>query len=93
MAFVVLASLVCVFFLSKPISAYLMGEGYARSVGVNISLFRTLLVLLSLSLIHILCSSIDWIISFTFVGCNKLRILEREKLCKGQHGKKHWITI
>lgn len=47
MAFVVMASLACVFLLSKPISAYLMGEGYARSVGVNISLFRTLLVLLS----------------------------------------------
>lgn len=47
MAVVVLASLACTFFLSKPISAYLMGEGYARSVGVNIPLFRTLLVLLS----------------------------------------------
>lgn len=47
MAVVVLVSLACTFFLSKPISAYLMGEGYARSVGVNIPLFRTLLVLLS----------------------------------------------
>ncbi len=36
-----------VFLLSKPISAYQMGESYARNMGVNIQLFRTLLVLLS----------------------------------------------
>lgn len=37
----------CVFFMSKPISAYQMGEAYARNMGVNIRLFCALLVLLS----------------------------------------------
>jgi len=36
-----------VFFMSKPISAYQMGEAYARNMGVNIQLFRSLLVVLS----------------------------------------------
>lgn len=36
-----------VFFMSKPISAYQMGEAYARNMGVNIPLFRSLLVVLS----------------------------------------------
>lgn len=36
-----------VFFMSKPISAYQMGESYARNMGVNIQLFRALLVILS----------------------------------------------
>ena len=44
---VVLAALVCVFLLSKPISAYQLGEGYARSMGVNITAFRAVLILLS----------------------------------------------
>ena len=44
---VVLAALVCVFLLSKPISAYQLGEGYARSMGVNITAFRVVLILLS----------------------------------------------
>ena len=44
---VVLVSLVCVFLLSKPIGAYQLGEGYARSMGVNITAFRVVLILLS----------------------------------------------
>ena len=47
MAVVVLASLWAVFLLSKPISAFQMGEAYARSVGVNLPLFRAALVVLS----------------------------------------------
>ena len=35
------------FFLSKPISAYQLGEAYAQSMGVNIKTFRVLLILLS----------------------------------------------
>ena len=35
------------FLLSKPMGAYLHGEGYASSVGVNIKLFRVLLMLLA----------------------------------------------
>lgn len=47
MAVVVLAVGICVFFLSKPISAYQMGEAYARNLGLNTRLFRMTLVLLS----------------------------------------------
>lgn len=36
-----------VFLMSKPISAYQMGESYARNMGLNVRLFRALLVLLS----------------------------------------------
>lgn len=35
------------FFLSKPMSAYQLGEAYARNMGVNISRFRVELILLS----------------------------------------------
>ncbi len=47
MAAVVLAASLCVFLLSKPIRAYQMGEAYAENMGLNLPLFRTLLVLLS----------------------------------------------
>lgn len=47
MSAVILAASVCVFLLSKPIGAYQMGEAYARSVGLDIRLFRALLVVLS----------------------------------------------
>ena len=43
-ALIVLPTLAAVFFLSKPISAYALGEGYAQSLGVNIRLFRVLLI-------------------------------------------------
>ncbi len=36
-----------VFLLSKPISAYQLGEQYAKSMGVNVRLFRVALILLS----------------------------------------------
>lgn len=35
------------FFLSKPIGAYMLGESYAKNVGVNIKLLRALLIILS----------------------------------------------
>ncbi|MCI8637783.1 MAG: iron ABC transporter permease [Coprococcus sp.] len=35
------------FFLSKPIGAYQLGEEYARSMGVNVRLFRIALILMS----------------------------------------------
>lgn len=47
MSIVVFAATVCVFLLSKPISAYQMGEAYAQNMGLNVKLFRTCLVLLS----------------------------------------------
>lgn len=39
--------MVCCVMLVKPIGAYLTGEEYARTVGVNISLFRIALILTS----------------------------------------------
>ena len=47
MAVVVFSSFLLVFFLAKPISAYQMGEAYARNMGVRIGLLRVLLILLS----------------------------------------------
>lgn len=47
MAFVVLVSFALCFLLSKPISAYQLGETYARNMGVNINAFRVALILLS----------------------------------------------
>ncbi len=47
MAAVVFITLFIVFFMSKPIGAYQLGEGYARNMGVNIKLFRLALILLS----------------------------------------------
>lgn len=45
MAVVVFSSLFVVFLLSKPIEAYQLGEGYAKSMGINIKVFRILLIL------------------------------------------------
>ena len=47
MAIVTGVTLVWIFLLSKPLSAYQMGESYARNMGLNVQMFRILLVLLS----------------------------------------------
>lgn len=47
MAAVVSVTFVIVFMMSKPISAYQLGEGYAQNMGVNIRMFRVALILLS----------------------------------------------
>lgn len=47
MAWIVGATLVLTFLLSKPIGAYQMGEVYAQNMGVNIKRFRAQLILLS----------------------------------------------
>ena len=47
MAILVMITSIVVFFLSKPISAYQLGESYAQNMGVNIKAFRLVLVLLS----------------------------------------------
>ena len=39
--------LVVSFMLSKPIGAYQLGEAYAQSMGVNVKIFRVLLILIS----------------------------------------------
>lgn len=43
----VLVSVIIVFLLSKPIGAYQLGETYARSMGVNIKLFRIVIVVMA----------------------------------------------
>lgn len=47
MTLVVGVVFVIVFFMSKPISAYQMGEAYAQNMGIHIRLFRAALVVLS----------------------------------------------
>ncbi len=44
---VILSAVVLAHLLSKPIAAYQLGENYARSMGVNIKLFRVMLIGLS----------------------------------------------
>ena len=46
-AIIVGAGSALVFFLSKPIGAYQLGEAYAQSMGVNIRFFRVALIVLS----------------------------------------------
>ena len=47
MTVVVIITSLVTFFMSKPISAYQLGESYAQNMGVNIKAFRFMLVLLS----------------------------------------------
>ena len=47
MAAVIAITFVIVFFMSKPLDAYQLGESYAQNMGVNIRLLRAALVILS----------------------------------------------
>lgn len=47
MTVVVLICFVCIFMMSKPISAYQLGEVYAKNMGINIKLFCIFLVIFS----------------------------------------------
>lgn len=49
---VVLISLALAFLMSKPMSAYQLGENYAQNMGVNIKAFRISLILLSSSAVR-----------------------------------------
>ena len=42
-----LIGMILAWLLSKPIGAYALGEGYAQSMGINIKLFRAILIILS----------------------------------------------
>ena len=44
---IVIITLIVTFFMSKPIGAYQLGEGYAKSMGINIKAFRVVLIVLS----------------------------------------------
>jgi len=43
----VFLTLICTMLISKPMEAYLLGEGYAKSMGINIRFFRIVLIVLS----------------------------------------------
>lgn len=47
MAVVIAVTSIAVFMLAKPLSAYELGEAYARNMGVNVRLLRGMLVILS----------------------------------------------
>lgn len=47
MAVVVAVAFLAVFLMSKPLSAYQMGDAYARNVGVNLRLLRVCIVIFS----------------------------------------------
>ena len=47
MSMLTVVCVIIVFFLSKPMGAYQLGENYARNMGVNIKALRILLILLS----------------------------------------------
>lgn len=47
MAVVVAITFVFIFLLSKPLSAYQLGDTYAKNMGVNVRMLRVLLVILS----------------------------------------------
>lgn len=47
MSVVIVITLLISFFISKPMSAYQLGENYAINMGVNVRLFRVVLILLS----------------------------------------------
>lgn len=47
MTIVVLLTFVLIFLLSKPLSAYQLGESYARNMGVNVRLLRVCMVVFS----------------------------------------------
>lgn len=47
MTVVVCMTLILIFFMAKPLSAYQLGEAYARNLGVNIRFLRVSLVFLS----------------------------------------------
>ncbi len=47
MAGVITITFVAVFLMAKPLSAYQLGEAYAKNMGINIQLLRVVLVILS----------------------------------------------
>ena len=46
-SWIIIPATILVFFLSKPLEGYLLGENYAKSMGINIKAFRVTLVILS----------------------------------------------
>lgn len=78
--FVIVPAVVLTFLLSKPIGAYLLGEDYARSMGVRILLLRIALLLLS-SLLSATVTAFAGPISFVGIAVPHVakRILKTNK--------------
>ncbi|MBQ3667701.1 MAG: iron ABC transporter permease [Clostridia bacterium] len=66
-AAVIFVAALCAFLLCKPISAYQLGEEYARSMGVNVKLFRVALIGLS-SVLSACVTALSGPISFVGVA-------------------------
>ena len=66
-AAVVFPTAVVTFLFSKPISAYLLGEGYAQSMGIRIRFFRVCIILLS-SLLSACVTALAGPISFVGIA-------------------------
>ena len=66
-AAVVFPTAVVTFLFSKPISAYLLGEGYAQSMGIHIRFFRVCIILLS-SLLSACVTALAGPISFVGIA-------------------------
>ncbi len=47
MSIVIFITFMIIFFMAKPLSAYQLGEAYAKNMGVNVQMLRVLLVVLS----------------------------------------------
>ena len=72
MAVIVGIAVVIIFGLVKPISAYQMGETYARNMGVNVKVLRIALILLS-SLLSACVTAFAGPISFVGIAYPELR--------------------
>ncbi len=44
---IIIPTIILIFTLSKPLEGYLLGESYAKSMGINIKVFRIILIFLS----------------------------------------------
>ena len=79
MSVIVILSVVFVVILSKPMSAFLVSENYAKSVGVNVSLFKAMLVIIS-SLLSATVTAFAGPISFVGIAVPHLirKILKTE---------------
>ena len=66
-AIIILPTMLLIFFISKPLQAYLLGENYAKSMGINIKLFRFVLIVLS-SILSACVTAFAGLISFVGIA-------------------------
>lgn len=66
-AWIILPTIIFTFFLSKPLEAYLLGENYAKSMGINIKVFRFALIMIS-SVLSACVTAFAGLISFVGIA-------------------------